>query len=250
MRSILSLILLLGISSSLFGQIESKVVTGLTGLKNIQTIGDIVIGDKESDIKEISLGLVTVKTKASIVEFDASDEQRKPVNFILNSEFRNETDNSRVLTYSVTTQGTVYVEVLCVDFDQKIYNKYRQVINIGPPKPPTPPEPPTPPTPDIPSDVFDNLGQRVAIWTAGQPVNQAVGKVYLEAALELQNNLTTTIDQVTANMLAKVRSIPEYASYTKFKEELNKDRLSRGAMSRGTTVAYWKCIALGLGVKP
>lgn len=247
MRSIIMFLLLTATS---FSQIDAKVLVAFSGLKSPIVVGDMILGEQIGDIQPIPVGYVTVTTKASTVEFSASDIARKEVAFILASDTL--VEDTRTLTYLITTPGDTWVEAMCVDFDKKIFSKYKANISIAAPKPPTPPEPPTPPTPptpDVPPDSYGNIGQRVAEWTKGNPNNKIIGQIYLDASVSLKEDLALTINQVTNNLITKLRASPSYVNYDKFKEGLTADANARGPMTRGVLADYWRCIALGFGVK-
>jgi hypothetical protein len=239
-----SLILALLLVSTSYAQMDAKVLVAFSGIKTPIIVGDMILGEQIGDIKPVHVGYVTVTTKAANVEFSASDIARKEASYLLASDLL--VDGVRTLTYLITTPGDIWVEATCIDFDQKIFNRYKANISITAPKPP---EPPIPPTPDVPADPFNNIGQRVAEWTKGNPNNKAIGQLYLDASNSLKDNLSLTINQASANLITNLRASPQYTNYEKFKEGLNADAASRPGMTRGVLIDYWKCIALGFGVK-
>lgn len=244
MKHLLSILLLLALPLTSLAQIDSKVLSGYKGIKNPQLIGDIVVGEVEGEITPVTVAVITVTTKASNIEFSASDINRRESSWFSLPEVTD--GEQRTVRYVVTTPGENWIEALCIDFDKKVFNKYKTTVTIGKPKPPTPPDPPKP---DVPPDVFNNIGQKVAEWTKGLPDTKLVGKVYLDASKDLRTNPSLTINQAANNLVTKLLAIPSYVSvYNIFKTNVNADVASRGTMTKGVLADYWKCIALGLGV--
>jgi hypothetical protein len=105
--------------------------------------------------------------------------------------------------------------------------------------------------PDVPPDEFDNIGQRVAVWTVGASKNREVGTVYKEVADEFRTRTDWTHNDAMAIINQRVNAIPGYnpAEYTEFKAGVNADIVTRWPMARGVLADYWTRIARGLGVE-
>lgn len=248
MRTLLAFLCLA--ASAAFGQTTVSTKTAITGLVNPQQVDSLILVDSSSQPKFETVGLVEVKTEASNVIVRATDANRRIL----------PTTKLSPTTYAVMAQGRIWVRVVCIDFPKNIYTDDELELVIGPPTPPTPPtppnppNPPTPPNPDVPVDPFDNIGQRVAQWTAGLTANQAVGAAYLKNARELKGgNPNSTITEQSLKLKAELATIPGYdSSYATFASNLNADlsnRWSAAPMSKGILADYWAAVAAGLGVK-
>lgn len=233
---------------------QTTVTTSMaiTGLEGVQQIGDYLIVDGKSKPKFEPVGLIDVKTDAANVIVKASDAQRRMLPTTKVGEH----------TYLIAAQGQVWVRVVCIDFAKNIYTDEETEFLIGPapaPPGPVPPGPtppgPTPPSPDVPTDAFDNLGQRVAQWTAGLPNNQQLGSIYLKYANMLRGpeGVNLTVTEAAAKLKAEISALPGYTSqYATFTQNLNADltkRWSTAPFSKGMLGDYWAAVAAGLGAK-
>jgi hypothetical protein len=236
MRTITFLIMLL-----LAGNCYSQVVTtqnavAVTNLKNVKQYGDVLLAKEAPSIEFIPVGIIKVDSEAAIIIVSVSDIERNnvPCSVIADK------------LYMVSTPGKLWVRVTCTDFEKRIHTEDEVTIVVGPP---TPPKPPTPPTPVVPPDTFNNIGQRVAAWSAGLPLNAAVGKVYLDGANNLRTNKNLTIDEASGVVSTALVSLPGYSAYSVFTNGLNTDVKTRWPMAKGVLADYWTCVALGFGVK-
>lgn len=119
-------------------------------------------------------------------------------------------------------------------------------VTLGPAPPGPGPNPP--PAPEVPEDGFDNLGQRVAVWSAGIAGREKVGEAYRDVSRLLRNDPAQTINSVAAVLSTRLLLIPEYANFKSVTAKLNADSASR-TFSRGTYADWLGCVAVGMGVK-
>lgn len=114
---------------------------------------------------------------------------------------------------------------------------------------PAPPDPDVPPpAPDVPEDGFDNLGQRVAVWSAGIAGREKVGEAYRDVSRLLRNDPAQTINSAAAVLSTRLLLIPEYVNFKAVTPKINADGAAR-TFSRGTYADWLGCIAIGMGVK-
>ena len=125
----------------------------------------------------------------------------------------------------------------------------RMSVELGPPPKPDPkPDPDPDPKPD--PDVFDNIGQRVAVWSKGLPRRNEVAVLYVECATNLAENERLTQNQAIDLMVEKRKNLlkpDELKAYQPMIDQLNADLKKRWPMHALVTSAYFKAIAVGLG---
>jgi hypothetical protein len=238
-----TLLLYLVLTSTVLAQsIVTTNETIVSGLKNVRQIGDYVLVDPESKPEVMPAASITINTEATNISVRFTDKDRRPVPFIrLNDK-----------QYLITQVGSTWVDLIAVDFPKNILVIDQTVVIIEPivpPEPPKPPTPPVPPTPTVPEDAFDNIGQRVAQWSKAGTINQAVGKIYLDAAKALKSNPATTITDQSQVISAALKALPEFPTYQEFANGLNADLSKRWPISKGVLADYYAAVALGLGVK-
>lgn len=237
MRALVAFLLLCSVC---FGQVTVTTPQALSGLTDVRQVGDMLLVGEDSKPVLQSIGLIQVATEASNVIVKVTDSERNTVPVA----------KVDAKTYTVTQSGKLWVRTVCIDFAKNIYTDEESAFTVGPPPlPPPPPPPPPPPIPDVPADAFDNIGQRVAVWSKGMTANAAVGACYAKWAKELRTNPAITINDASAAMSSELRSIPNYAQYNSVTTQINADLAKRWPVAKGVLADYWTCIALGLGVK-
>lgn len=236
MRTLLFLLLL---STSTFAQtIITKNETVVSGLSEIRQFGEFLVANNTSQIKLVPAATVEIKTEAANVTVRFSDKERNNVPFVKVSDRQ----------YLLTTPGKIWIDAFCIDFPKNIVVIEQAVVEIGPPAPP--PLPPGPTPGPVPTDAFDNIGQRVAEWTKGLPVNDKLSKIYLDAAKSLRSDPRVTIDEVSLKISNSVKAIPEYTQYTNYIKGVSDDINKRWPLSKGVLADYWTAIAVGLNPPP
>lgn len=218
---------------------QSIVVTNetiVTGLNNVRQIGDYLLIDPKSKIDIVPAALVNINVDAANISVRFSDKDRRPVPFVKITEKQ----------YLLTQVGSVWIDLVAVDFPKNVLVLDQAVAII---EPITPPEPPKPPAPDVPPDQFDNIGQRIAAWAKTGTINPTIGKIYLDAAKALKSNPATTITDQTQIIANALKALPEYSKYVEFTNGLNADLAKRWPMTKGVLADYYTAVALGLGVK-
>jgi hypothetical protein len=103
----------------------------------------------------------------------------------------------------------------------------------------------------VPPDVFDNIGQRVAAATVSAPRKLEVAKVYRNAAIELRENQSVTVNGVFDKSFQERARIvgTNVAEWRAFSELLSADVKVRWPMSRMTVADYFDAVAVGLEAK-
>ena len=114
------------------------------------------------------------------------------------------------------------------------------------------PVPPVPPTPDVPADRFENIGQRVAIWTTGATFtgNARVAAIFKAHEAMLRADPSQTINSVSESLSRSLTALPEAAAYIDVRKAITADlaqRWSRDRLGRIDLADYYACVALGLG---
>jgi hypothetical protein len=235
MRTLLCLLLL---SSSIFGQtIVVKNETVIAGLTEVRQFGDYLLASQTDTVRFVPAATVEIVTEASNISVKFTNKEREPVPFIRINDKQ----------YLLTTPGRVWIDAICVDFPKNILAIEQSTVTIGEPDLPGPGPGPTP---DIPEDKFDNLGRRVAQWTASLPSRSAIAKVYLENAKALRSNPNSTISEQSTQLAKDLRTIPDYTKYVDFVKNVNEDLTKRWPISKGVLADYWTVIAVGLGATP
>lgn len=228
--------MLLGVASAQSVTVETK--TAFTGLKNVEVLQDFVFVSEDSVPTLQNVAIIRVAKDAPEPTVTVSDISREPVQVTKLSDSR---------TFVVSKAGKIWIKVIGIDFETKKFLNEEITYTL---QPLVPPEPPAPPAPTVPTDVFDNIGQRTALWTVGLPRNAEIGKIYQDAAYNLRFNPNSTITEESNKTLLALRAVPDYDKYAAFATNLNTDIAKRWPLSKGVLSDYWKCVGLGLGVAP
>lgn len=149
-------------------------------------------------------------------------------------------------SYIVSTPGKHEVEIMVIGLDPLFIEEITTTVINGEP---IPPEPIPLPVPPVPEDEFDNIGQRVAEWSAGIAGAKKAASVYRTTANLLSSDPTQTINSASAYLVDELKKLPEYNNFTQVRSNINADltqRWDRGPMSRGTLADYYNAIAAGL----
>ena len=122
---------------------------------------------------------------------------------------------------------------------------------IPPPKPEPKPDPKPEPDTVVAPDGFDNLGQRIAQWSAGLPKRNEVGAIYAKYANKLAKQPSFQIlEAFTGAQTDRVALLgadaPKYADIV---AKINADIVARGPMGKGVVIDYFRAMARGFGAK-
>lgn len=148
--------------------------------------------------------------------------------------------------YSVSKPGKHRVEVNAIGQNPLIWDDETVEVVVG--------DSPAPePGPDNPvgPDEFDNLGQRVARWSAGLPKRAEVGAVYLKHAKELVESPSSSVESVSKKLVAAVEStLAGDTAWVEVRKNINADLRARWLSSNDKRwlSRYYVAIAAGLGV--
>ncbi len=234
------LLILLSLTSLAQAQVlEVNKQTALLNLKGVTALGDIVLVTDASNLAISEVAKVKVNSDASSILVEASDSNRDVLQVVTHD----------LNNYTVVGTGKIWISVLCLDFDKKIFFKEMKTIELGKVIPPTPPEPPKPPVPDVPTDSFDNIGQRVAAWSKGKPSNLELSKAFFKVSGNLKSaepeQLRLTITEQVNSLNQELKSIAGYSSYQEFIDGYNLDLQKRWPMTRGVLSDYFKAVSVG-----
>jgi hypothetical protein len=217
---------------------KAKSLTGITNPKQVGT--RILVGaDSQPTIANVAIIKATTPAKFLKLRARTSLFQSVELEKISNTE------------WLLSQPGKYAVEATSFDPEKGIDEKTIEITLDGSPEPPPEPGPtppgPTPPSP-VPVDEFDNIGQRVASWSAGLPKRPQVAACYVRAATRLQEDPVATVNVVSADLVNCRISLlgNEASSYKEFTEKLNIDLQSRWPMSKGTLADYFLAISKGL----
>ncbi len=236
-------LLFLFVCSTLFAQInvDMKVVIETT---ESEKIGNFTVVPDNFVATPFRIAVLSWKTAVNRedIAIKVTDEKRRSVPYVTVNDS----------TIIVTQPGHTWVEVegSTIDFDLKKSWKIREAVDFTL-EPLTPPKPPEPPTPEVPADSFGNIGQRVAEWSKSLPSRKLVGEAYLRNAVLLTSadGRNMTIDDVTKRLGTELLTIPDYPKFATVTSNINLDLATRWPVSKGVLSDYYRCIALGLGVK-
>ena len=234
--------LLIVLLLSTYSQAQVLEVTKQTALLNLQgvtALGDIVLADDVSKLEIREVARVKVNSDASTIIVEASTADRGILPLVTYD----------ANNYTVVGTGKIWISVLCLDFDKKLFFKETKTVELGKVTPPTPPEPPKPPVPDVPADSFDNIGQRVAEWAKGKSSNLELSKCFRESSDNLKSaqpeQLSLTITDQVNKLNERLKNVAGYGSYKEFIDGYNVDLQKRWPMSRGVLADYFKAVSIG-----
>lgn len=131
-------------------EVRSDIVSQLTGVGGVTSVGDsvIVTGDA-SGVQLRPCGMITVTTEAANVEIEAEDRDRRmlPVRMLDSSD--------GVSRYLIEHAGRVWVDVVAIDFQKNIYRRRSGIVLDIPDASPVVPDGPDiePPSPELQSAV-------------------------------------------------------------------------------------------------
>lgn len=224
---------------------ESSVGYRLSGIDGFSVVGPTIIVPEGAKPKVEPCGVVVITCTASQVTVKASNSKREPVRV---ESVKSDDGESR--QYLILGTGTVWVDVVCIDFETQFFDISQLVLNIGEPSPPDPePEPDNPdppgPDPEVPDDVFDNIARRVAAKASGLPSNKAMCDAYRNASATLRNNPSVTIPEVAGSLSVVLKGIPNYQEYSGAIELINSDTAQRWPMTSAVLADYWGLVADG-----
>ena len=241
-----ALVLLTLIACTAIGETSVKVMKmkAVTGLKSPSVVGETVLIGEDSTPIISEVALIDVVSSAKFLKVKA----RKSL-----FEF-GQVDKVGENRWLLSSPGKFVIEVSAFDPATGFEDAHAEVDLSGEaPKPPTPPTPPDPPKPDVPTDQFDNLGQRVAAIAkaANLPKQKEVAAIFVEAANNLENNPSATLNSESTSLVKKRADLlgADLPKYEPLIAELSKDltkRVAAGEMTRNALVAWWRAIAKGL----
>lgn len=217
----------------------------ITGLVSPEIIGNnaVTYATSSKPVLNGQLGRVQIKSDSKYLSVKARfySEPMLPKGLTHNP---NQTDE-----WYITGSGKCVIEV--IGFDPGIQEASREIL-LGPPAPPDPPPQPPGPVPSpIPVDEFNNIGQRVATWSANLPQKNVVGALYHKYATRLRSDPTvgTINDAVALLNQDKVTSLgTDNVFWMEFMTKLNAELQSRWPMARGTLADFWDRVGVGLSV--
>lgn len=153
--------------------------------------------------------------------------------------------------YLVFADGRAWVRLTAIDFaNAKFEIEVTEIQGPEPDEPDKPDEPDTPDPPDLPDDLFDNIGRRVATWSASLANRVQYAKAYETAADNLRKSPSATIDSVNASLIADLQAITNFAEYrSQVGLKLNEDLKKRFPMAKGVMAEYFDAIAGGFRAK-
>uniref|UniRef100_UPI0035699054 hypothetical protein n=1 Tax=Stieleria sp. TaxID=2795976 RepID=UPI0035699054 len=158
--------------------------------------------------------------------------------------------------YRAYTTSEAWVTLFCTDFENQKQQLVDIVINedVTPEPEPEPddPDPPGPEPDNVPADDFENIGQRVAKWSAGIANRADYAIAYEAAATRLRSSPSDTVDDVGKKLVADLQAVASFDKYLPaVGAKLNEDIQGRWPLSRGVLADYYTAIAVGFrgGVK-
>lgn len=197
------------------------------------------------------------------VEGDPETRERAPGAALLLKSDRDLTDSENVLvkvrcntaSFSRLASNLLYTDkpgrhlvmVMVLAQNPLAWDEQVVTVEIGPPPPPPPP--PVPPPPPIPNDEFDNIGQRVFVWSAGVPDadRESAGLIYAKYATFILQTPSATIESASAMLVAELDRMPNSAQHKVYRENIGTDVQQRYPWTIKKAADYWRAVAAGLG---
>jgi hypothetical protein len=215
----------------------------LTGVEILSVDDDAILVSKESQPQVEACGLIFV-SESGQVRVEAEDKDRQQIEVTQRT-----TSEDEPRQWIIHATGRVWVRIELIDFAAQKWDveKFDYLI-----------EGTRPPDPDddddddltIPEDDFDNIGRRVAGWSAGLPDGSQLAACYTRAAVKLREDPTQTINQVSATLVEELLALPVIDQYAAVRININADlqqRWSITPMARGVLADYFDAIAAGFG---
>lgn len=258
-KLLLPLIVVLATCTQCFSQVTINYVKAqaLVGAVEPQLYTDaqsnaIVLLADAKDAKLVPAALITVETKAKLVQLKAR---------LSLFEFGNVTKVGDYKWLLVSPTGGKYaVEATTFDATTGI-EEANIAIDLGPTPTPVPPGPgPTPPGPTppgpvpvvdcnaVPADNFNNIGKRSCEWASGLPKRKEVGLAYEAAADRALNDQYATINTIAAALVNDRTNIlgTDLPKYSTFIENVNADLKSRWPLNKADFAAWASAVSKGL----
>lgn len=156
-------------------------------------------------------------------------------------------------SYLISEAGKHSITVVVLAQNPLSWDEAELTVVVGEPEPepePDPPPKPEPdPIPDTPEDRFDNIGQRVAVWSQGIPGGQAVAALYRNHAGLLRADPSQTINSVSDSLMRSLSSVTAIERFTEVRKKVSADltqRWSRDGLGRVDLADYYDAVATGL----
>lgn len=247
-RNIIAPCLFFLLTSFSFGEITTEVVQTkvLTGLSSPEIVNGVILFNDASSTPKFSLAAkIKVVTEAKFIKVKARKTLFENGEIVKLDQYN----------YLLVGNGKYAVEITTFDPDKGI-DETIVPVELGEPDPtppgpdPTPPGPGPDPTP-VPPDQFNDLGKRIANITNGLPLKKEVAKIYTDAAKELRENQSVTVNSVFDSVFKKRVDTLGASNMDKWKpfvDLLNSDLRSRWPMARILVAEYFDVIAVGLSV--
>ena len=121
MRSILLLLCLAATSHGQALKTSASTRLMVDGVDGFEVVGGLVLAPEDAKPRLVPIGVVEVESEAAIKRVSAEDQDRKPV------ETREVEDG----VFLVLGQGTIWVDVTCVDFDKQLFDQSEFVLDVG-----------------------------------------------------------------------------------------------------------------------
>jgi hypothetical protein len=141
-------------------------------------------------------------------------------------------------TFFVYGKGKVWIDLLCIDFELKIFENEQFAIDIGDSPTPVPPQPdPTPtPTPD-PTVPIKEPGLRILMIYETRDVNRP----------SVQNTIlfSTVIQEYARTHCVAVGRTPEFRRFDKDTVMTGESKIWQEAMARPRTMLPWLIVSNG-----
>jgi len=220
-------------------------------------VGNRAFYGKGSKVSEGDMGFVVVKGDVDAAKVRAV--RAKLVGNEIVMESANVTQIGRK-EFAITGLGKYSVEVTgfiaTKDSNGDTFLAVQELeafpITLGDIPPPEPkPNPKPKPDPEVPPDGFDNIGQRIAQWSAGLPKRTEVGAIYLKYADKLSKQPSFQILEAFTGASADRVAVlgTDVAKYADIVAKINADIATRGPMGKGVVIDYFRAMARGYGAK-
>lgn len=217
---------LLCFAATCFGQVKSTVETrySLSGIEGYQIVADQILVPQSSKPSLVPIGLLSVDSKASMIRVTATTKDRVPV------QVKKVSPN----TFFVYGSGSIYTDVLCVDFDLKIFEQEQFVITIGDTVPIPQPDPQPQPDDKVP---IKEPGLRIMIVYESRDVNRP--------SVQGTIMFSTTLREYARTHCVTVNRNPEFRLFDKDVSLTGESKIWQDAMARPRQSLPWLLISNG-----
>lgn len=252
LRTAIFFILLLTPTSLFSQKIEalSELRYVVDGVKKFDIVDGIILTDKSAKPKLKAVGYLLLEAKGKKIAISAKDKDHNRV------KVKTLSVKDGMHEFLVLGSGKINIDAFIVDWESQEIDFQFFTLNIvdedvkPEPEPDKPdPDKPDEPDPTIPDDDFDNLGQRVYIWSKGLEKRKEAAEIYKQSADMLKGDPTRTIDDVANYMVKSLKEKIDYEAYASLRANVNADlqqRWSIAPLPRGVLADYYMAIHNGL----